>query len=92
MTLRAMLHSLHDANVLHRDVRSWNIMTHADGKLTIIDFDRASLQGMASEFDAENDRLERLIAGQYVDQEPVIGKEAMSENIMNLVLDNKHPT
>ena len=86
-----MINSLHDANVLHRDVRTWNIMTDADSKLTIIDFDRASLRGTPSEFGAEDDRLERLLAGEYVDKEPVFGGDDMSENVMNLVLDNKHP-
>lgn len=62
--------------MLHRDIRTWNILVDDYGHWTISDFDRATLF-MASdkEYEEEMKRLEKLVAGEDVDQLPMIGED-----------------
>lgn len=66
--------------MLHRDIRTWNILVDDYGRWTISDFDRANLF-MASdeEYEEEMERLHMLVAGEDVDRMPMIGvDEALS--------------
>ena len=66
--------------MLHRDIRTWNILVDDYGHWTISDFDRANLY-MASdeEYEEEMERLLKLVAGEDVDRMPMIGVgEALS--------------
>ncbi|KAF9003741.1 hypothetical protein BDZ89DRAFT_1169465 [Hymenopellis radicata] len=78
--LKTILSGIHDAGVLHRDVRSWNIMVDQLGRLRFIDFDRGSLRASTPDFDKERDRLERFMRGEYIDQERVIGADDLSHS------------
>ncbi len=55
--LRAILYSIHEAGVLHGDVRANNIMRDHSGRLRFTDFDRGSLRAMSSDYVAEKERL-----------------------------------
>ncbi|KAF8999577.1 hypothetical protein BDZ89DRAFT_1082706 [Hymenopellis radicata] len=60
-TLRTILEGIHGAGILHRDIRSWNILIDESGQLYIADFDR------------EKKCLNSFISGKYVDEDAVIG-------------------
>ena len=62
--------------MLHRDIRTWNILVDDYGRWTISDFDRANLY-MASdkEYEEEMGRLQKLVAGEDVDRMPMIGED-----------------
>lgn len=79
MALNAVLDDVHRAGVLHRDIRSWNLMLDDDDAVHIIDFDRASLDATPEDFDAEKARLKSFIEGQFVDLEPAIGRDCVTE-------------
>ncbi|KAF8876906.1 hypothetical protein CPB85DRAFT_1443724 [Mucidula mucida] len=42
--LKSVLTSIHEAGVVHRDVRSWNIMEDEFGRVRFADFDRSTLK------------------------------------------------
>lgn len=71
--LRKTLKAIHAAGVLHGDLRSWNILIDELGGVSIIDFDRASLHPTFEELREERLRLEALLRGEYVDENPPIG-------------------
>ncbi len=73
--MRSILASLHEAGILHRDVRSWNIMEDASGRVRFTDFDRASFCAKEEDYVAEKARLAKFIGGEYVDEARVIGAD-----------------
>ncbi|KAF9053744.1 hypothetical protein BDZ89DRAFT_1056311 [Hymenopellis radicata] len=70
--LREVVDGIHDAGVLHGDIRSWNMLLDSDERVWIIDFDHASLEGSERDYVAESERLERFIKGKYIDRDPVL--------------------
>lgn len=72
---RTILADIHKAGVLHRDIRSWNIMVNDSGHISIIDFDRGSFLGTESEYQEEKDRLGEFMGGRYIDRNSVIGTD-----------------
>ncbi len=66
---------MHEAGVLHRDVRSWNIMEDDLGQVRFTDFDRSSFRGTSEDYQAEQERLDRFIAGEFVDKDAIIGAD-----------------
>ncbi|KAF8901769.1 hypothetical protein CPB85DRAFT_1323037 [Mucidula mucida] len=76
--LRAMLNSIHEAGVLHRDVRATNILEDHSGRLRFTDFDRGSLRAKSPDFVAEKLRLDKFIDGEYVERAAVIGEDDLS--------------
>lgn len=81
------LKAIHAAGVLHRDIRSWNIVVNNE-RLSIIDFDRASLTASKLDYTEEMNRMERFVNGKFIDEEAIIGKEGMSPDIERRVRDN----
>ncbi|KAF9040205.1 hypothetical protein BDZ89DRAFT_1060621 [Hymenopellis radicata] len=73
--LKSILTAIHEAGVLHRDVRSWNIMEDESGRVRFTDFDRSSLRGKPGDYQAEQERLDRFIEGEYVDKDDIIGED-----------------
>ncbi|KAF9018792.1 hypothetical protein BDZ89DRAFT_337546 [Hymenopellis radicata] len=73
--LKSILTAIHEAGVLHRDVRSWNIMEDESGRVRFTDFDRSSLRGKTEDYQAEQERLDRFIKGVYVDKDDIIGED-----------------
>lgn len=63
-------------------------MVDEQKRVTIIDFDRASLKASPKHYEEEEDRLERLIAGEHVDIEPMIGTDWMETGIDHIVWNN----
>ncbi|KAF9037346.1 hypothetical protein BDZ89DRAFT_441370 [Hymenopellis radicata] len=86
--IRAAMTSIHAAGVLHRDLRTWNILVNDAGGISIIDFDRANIDAQEKDFRVEWERLEKLLKGQHVENGQVIGKDGMPANIGDLVNDN----
>lgn len=58
----AILRSIHDAKVLHRDLRLENLLVQDSGDVTIIDFDQARLEAEDG-FENEYQGLRRLLRG-----------------------------
>ncbi|KAF9012785.1 hypothetical protein BDZ89DRAFT_1077365 [Hymenopellis radicata] len=73
--LKSILTAIHEAGVLHRDVRSWNIMEDDSGRVRFTDFDRSSLRGKPEDYQAEQERLDRFVEGEYVDKGDIIGED-----------------
>ncbi|KAF9012798.1 hypothetical protein BDZ89DRAFT_1077380, partial [Hymenopellis radicata] len=73
--LKSILTAIHEAGVLHRDVRSWNIMEDDSGRVRFTDFDRSSLRGKPEDYQAEQERLDRFIEEGYVDKDDIIGED-----------------
>ncbi len=73
-----MLNSIHEAGVLHRDVRATNILEDHSGRLRFTDFDRGSLRAKSPDFVAEKVRLDKFIDGEYVERAAVIGEDDLS--------------
>ncbi|KAF9032669.1 hypothetical protein BDZ89DRAFT_1063296 [Hymenopellis radicata] len=86
--IRAAMSSIHTAGVLHRDLRTWNILVNDTGGISIIDFDRANIDAHEEDFRLEWERLEKLLKGKHVENGEVIGKDGMPANIGDLVNDN----
>ncbi|KAF9038305.1 hypothetical protein BDZ89DRAFT_1157159 [Hymenopellis radicata] len=78
-SLRETLKSIHKAGVLHRDLRSWNMLVDGFDRVFITDFDRSSLNASATEYRFEVERLEKFLSGGYVDRDPIIGYDEKSE-------------
>ncbi|KAF8890237.1 hypothetical protein CPB85DRAFT_1441245 [Mucidula mucida] len=76
--LRSILRGIHEGGVLHRDIRSWNILVDEFDHVYIADFDRGSFEGTEANFVAEKARLDSFIAGNYVDEDEVIGSDDLS--------------
>ncbi|KAF8918543.1 hypothetical protein CPB85DRAFT_1430245 [Mucidula mucida] len=77
--LTSILASIHDAGILHRDVRSWNILEDAEGRVRFTDFDRGSFQARPKDYLAEKQRLERFLRGEFVDRADIIGQDDLGE-------------
>ncbi|KAF8894271.1 hypothetical protein CPB85DRAFT_1440568 [Mucidula mucida] len=75
--LKSVLTSIHEAGVLHRDVRSWNIMEDEFGRVRFTDFDRSSLEGTPEDYRAEQERLDRFVEGEFIDKDDVIGEDPL---------------
>ncbi|KAF9027857.1 hypothetical protein BDZ89DRAFT_1160608 [Hymenopellis radicata] len=87
--IRAAMSSIHAAGVLHRDLRTWNILVDDAGTgISIIDFDRSNIDAQEKDFPVEWERLEKLLKGKHVENGQVIGKDGMPANIGDLVNDN----
>ncbi|KAF9022681.1 hypothetical protein BDZ89DRAFT_1163128 [Hymenopellis radicata] len=67
------LKNIHSAGVLHRDLRSWNMMYNGHGEVFIIDFDRASFKASEEDLAREFERLARFLEGEFVDRDSIIG-------------------
>ncbi|KAF8867533.1 hypothetical protein CPB85DRAFT_1449787 [Mucidula mucida] len=86
--IRAAVSSIHAAGVLHRDLRTWNILVNDAGGISIIDFDRANTDAQDKDIQVEWERLEKLLKGKHVENGEIIGKDGMPANIGDLVNDN----
>lgn len=75
LDLRRTLRAIHKAGVLHRDIRSWNMMEDVYGRVYIADFDRATFDGSKENYSDEKKRLNEFLAGKYVDEARVIGRD-----------------
>ncbi|KAF8912258.1 hypothetical protein CPB85DRAFT_1434526 [Mucidula mucida] len=75
--LKSVLTLIHEAGVLHRDVRSWNIMEDKFGRVRFTDFDRSSLEGTPKDYHAEQERLDRFVEGEFIDKDNVIGEDPL---------------
>ncbi|KAF8867730.1 hypothetical protein CPB85DRAFT_1264229 [Mucidula mucida] len=64
--IRAAVSSIHAAGVLHRDLRTWNILVNDAGGISIIDFDRANTDAQDKDIQVEWERLEKLLKGKHV--------------------------
>lgn len=60
------LRSIHRAGVRHNDLRHENLLATNDGKVTIIDFDRATLDDSRGARRRERKHLDRLFNRDYV--------------------------
>ncbi|KAH8822396.1 hypothetical protein DL96DRAFT_1620889 [Flagelloscypha sp. PMI_526] len=72
------LHSIHDAGVAHRDVRSQNFLIDERGHVCVIDFDRSRIGQPQSHLEREASGLEQLLAGSILHVERQ-GSSASSE-------------
>lgn len=61
-----MLDAIHDAGVVHHDIRAPNLMVNDDGKVFIVDFDMAELNDEEPVVARERNRLRDLLDGHYV--------------------------
>ncbi|KAK0191552.1 hypothetical protein F5146DRAFT_605341 [Armillaria mellea] len=76
--LLQILENIHASGVAHGDIRSWNIVVDDDGKLSIIDFDRAKYKGAPVQMEAERERLEGLLDGASIDGYSVTSYAALT--------------
>ncbi|KAK0437297.1 uncharacterized protein EV420DRAFT_1669942 [Desarmillaria tabescens] len=76
--LLRILESIHAAGVAHGDIRTWNMVADGEGKLSIIDFDRAKFRGHKLQMKAEHERLEDLLDGEPIDGFSVTSYEALT--------------
>ncbi|KAK0498157.1 hypothetical protein EDD18DRAFT_79072 [Armillaria luteobubalina] len=76
--LLQILENIHAAGVAHGDIRSWNMVVDDDGKLSIIDFDRAKYKGAPVQMEAERERLEGLLDGADIDGYSVTSYAALT--------------
>ena len=65
-TMRA-LRSIHKAGVRHRDIRPQNIVININNKISIIDFDCADLNPSSQKIQEEDQRMDELLNGRYVE-------------------------
>ncbi|KAF9020087.1 hypothetical protein BDZ89DRAFT_1164340 [Hymenopellis radicata] len=72
-SLKKTLKDIHSAGVLHRDLRSWNMMYNEHGEVFIIDFDRASFKASEEDHAREFERLTSFLEGEFVDRDSIIG-------------------
>ncbi|KAF9040266.1 hypothetical protein BDZ89DRAFT_1060691 [Hymenopellis radicata] len=79
--LKSILTAIHEAGVLHRDVRSWNMMEDDFWRVRFTDFDRSSFRGTSEDYQAEQERLDRFIAGEFVDKDDIIGADDLRRRI-----------
>ncbi|KAF9040267.1 hypothetical protein BDZ89DRAFT_1035190 [Hymenopellis radicata] len=79
--LKSILTAIHGAGILHRDVRSWNIMEDDLGQVRFTDFDRSSFRGTTEDYRAEQERLDRFIEGEFVDKDAIIGADDLRRHI-----------
>lgn len=86
--LESNLDEIHAAGVLHRDLRSWNLLVNLQGSISIIDFDRATLSAHPNEYAAEKHRMQRFLKGERIDFDRAIGRDGIAENIFELIMDN----
>ncbi len=59
----AIVQEIHDAGVLHRDIRAENLVIAQDGKPMVIDFDHAILDAPADGMEKEMGSVEDLLSG-----------------------------
>lgn len=65
-TFLATLEGIHKADVVHRDIRPPNLLVGKDGKVFIIDFDKAEINHDEQVFTREQRKLGLLLSGRYV--------------------------
>lgn len=61
------LRSIHRAGVRHNDIRPENLLATEDGKVTIIDFDRAVVGASRGARQRERGHLDSLFANDFLD-------------------------
>lgn len=59
----SILHDIHRAGVIHNDIRPENLLMKSDGRVTIIDFDRATLETRRYARKCERRDLRGLLSG-----------------------------
>ncbi|KAF8909227.1 hypothetical protein CPB85DRAFT_1562553 [Mucidula mucida] len=74
-SLTETLANIHKAGVLHRDIRSWNILVDRFDRVFITDFDCSTLKGSEAEYRLEAERLKKFTSGGFVDHDPIIGRD-----------------
>lgn len=79
------LKAIHGAGVLHRDIRSWNLMVDSHGQTSIVDFDRGSFRASETDYVDEIKRLKLFLSGEYIDQKCIIGKDDLQQTHIWLV-------
>ncbi len=50
-------------------------MENVLGQVHFTDFDRSSFRGTSQDYQAEQERLDRFIAGEFVDRDDIIGAD-----------------
>ena len=73
--MRSILSEIHQAGVLHRDIRSWNLLVDESERISFADFDRASFHAKDDDYVKEKERLDKFIEGIYIDELPPIGND-----------------
>ena len=61
------LRSIHRAGVRHNDIRPFNLLVKGEGKVTIIDFDRATLGASRGARRRERKHLNRLFNHDFLE-------------------------
>ncbi|KAF9022212.1 hypothetical protein BDZ89DRAFT_1070850 [Hymenopellis radicata] len=79
-SLTQTLAGIHKAGVLHRDLRSWNILVDRFDRVIITDFDCSTLKGSEEEYRLETERLEKFTSGGFVDHDSIIGHDESAED------------
>lgn len=69
MNFIRILRDIHQAGVLHRDIRAPNLLVNAAGKVAIIDFDRAEMGPTKDAQKREEERLSCLLDGDYCESD-----------------------
>ncbi|KAF9040218.1 hypothetical protein BDZ89DRAFT_1156737 [Hymenopellis radicata] len=81
VNFKSILTAIHGAGILHRDVRSWNMMEDDLGQVRFTDFDRSSFRGTTEDYRTEQERLDRFIEGEFVDKDDIIGADDLRRHI-----------
>lgn len=86
--LKDILKGIHECGVLHGDLRALNVLMDEKGTITMIDFDHASRRASAEDYEAETERLDRFLAGAYIDGEPAHGPDDVNSELKDMVESN----
>ncbi|KAF8991725.1 hypothetical protein BDZ89DRAFT_1086524 [Hymenopellis radicata] len=68
-SLAQTLECIHKAGVLHRDLRSWNMLVDRFDRVFITDFDQSSFNGSEEDYRLETERLQKFTAGAFIDND-----------------------
>ncbi|KAF9052284.1 hypothetical protein BDZ89DRAFT_423309 [Hymenopellis radicata] len=74
-----ILDGLHAADVLHGDLRTWNMLIDDDGQPALIDFDRARRNPSQDDIVKERARLVKLLDGFPVDDDSFVSHERIND-------------
>lgn len=81
----AVLDGIHEAGVIHRDIRPPNLLVNQDGRVFVIDFDKAKLCDNESKFASECRDLRCLLDGHYL---PECGPET-DDDYLQIILQHR---